>query len=475
MFKDLGIEELRDLFSKFVTRSVPVDDIIVLDGTYPRLGISRETVERYKELYIDQEGNGSNMRRFPPIDVIPVQRGNCNTLQYVLLDGLHRLEARRELGKRTISANVYLGIAYNIDDVENADFQSDLLAVSGLYNMWHGLTLSKDDRVEIVRRLYRSGWSVQKLHRYGFAPRQTITRWLKDMRNERREKQKEMFLKMLSEGRHSQQAIAEKIGVDQTTVSRWIRDFKRGFAPGDKEKKHFKVRIKEKRSSGRIPETGRDRRYGVLDKETDEILERIYNELRRLKWNDTVAIDIRDNLLPLLAHRSKIIADVIQDAGYALENEKLRAEIRDLLDQRQKDLKIKREQEALIAVLTEDLRKRKEYCNSQCIFTRKWAIKEFERSVNALVEDFEEHLNALSVQEGPEGSLLKKLTLNVIDRFLSSIEFGYQQDFITDKTMDLFDKVYVSFSEASYLKDDRRLQNRFRKLMDILAEQDNNR
>lgn len=100
-------------------------EIVIDRALNPRLGVDKETVEHYVEVF-DQ---------LPPIEAFDTERGR------VLVDGWHRLAAAKALGKERIQARVRAG-SY----LEAKEY-------AALANLRHGKPLTRDERRNVVETL----------------------------------------------------------------------------------------------------------------------------------------------------------------------------------------------------------------------------------------------------------------------------------------------------------------------------------
>jgi len=178
---------------------VPVAKIEVIQGLLPR--IYTHTIEEKVQEYQEAMAEG---QEFPPITVW--DKG----WHYWLIDGMHRLIATKRLGKETIKAEV----------VELADeLEARMLAIER--NMLHGIPLSREEKVELVRLLYTDGVPVEKLRKLFRVSERTIYNWVEGIRRrEKGEELKRQALELRKQGL-TQQEVAERLGITQGTISKW--------------------------------------------------------------------------------------------------------------------------------------------------------------------------------------------------------------------------------------------------------------
>ena len=109
-----------------------------LTAAQVRVGLDPETVERYAE-YLSQEENNAP---FPPIEVI---RAVCNSNDYIVVDGHHRLEAYKQAGLKTIQAIV----------LQTGDIGDAIFLAAGA-NQRHGLPRTKADIRNAVKEVLKA-------------------------------------------------------------------------------------------------------------------------------------------------------------------------------------------------------------------------------------------------------------------------------------------------------------------------------
>lgn len=190
-----------------------VDDVQFVQELYPRLRPDDDAIERYR----------AAVDLLPPI---VVARGR------VLVDGYHRWQAHKREGATTVEA-VDLG---NLADVE-------IIKESLRRNAGHGVQLSTKDKKRNADVLYRGG-----THDYGeiagllSITEKTAQEYCRDARKDEKEQQKQQAWDLWLDC-HTQTAIAEKVGVDQKTVSNWLGEIQSvgDFLEPPASRQHFDV------------------------------------------------------------------------------------------------------------------------------------------------------------------------------------------------------------------------------------------
>jgi ParB-like chromosome segregation protein Spo0J len=109
-----------------MSRLVSVDKIVVDKKIWIRKNYNKDAIERYKEWY--ESGKSKPL---------VVQAGTLK-----LIDGFHRLQALKELGIKKV-------------EVIEKSIPDNLLRAEALkLNLEHGIPLTKEERNEIIKKLY---------------------------------------------------------------------------------------------------------------------------------------------------------------------------------------------------------------------------------------------------------------------------------------------------------------------------------
>lgn len=183
-------EPIHEPAQKEVIR-LPLDAVIYRDDLYPRIEPDPSTIQRYAE----------DLEVLPPIEV--------NQYNH-LIDGYHRWTAHKKAKADTIRATV----TPTASDVE-------LLALAAARNAQHGLQLNLKDKKKTAIRLYASGTGLPKdeIARLLSVSARSVNNYLSDidkaLKEEREQTIRDMWLAC-----HTQEEIAEQVGIDQSTVAR---------------------------------------------------------------------------------------------------------------------------------------------------------------------------------------------------------------------------------------------------------------
>jgi hypothetical protein len=171
---------------------IPVNDVIVKYNLYPRQTHDETLIERYAD----------NISDLPPIVV---------NQHHVLVDGYHRLAAFKIAGCTEIPVTVI----YTEND-------NDILLQAVMLNSYHGLQLSADEKRHLARILSPSTDKGILAKSLGVSFR-TIERWTSDERLVIEEERNKSIINLYIQFPITQQEIAFKLGIDQSTVSRGIK------------------------------------------------------------------------------------------------------------------------------------------------------------------------------------------------------------------------------------------------------------
>ena len=180
-----------------------IDSIRMLDGAYPRDGLDKATIEAYRAALAD----------LPPILI---------TATGVLLDGAHRLQAYRLEGKTIIPVEVD-------STMPDEPTVEQILIYSAELNARHGKQLTMTEKAKLVRGLYGKSingviYRTSELAAKLGADERTVREWTRtqreDEKTERQRKALDLYLQC-----HTQEEIAEKLGWDQSVISRDLQDF----------------------------------------------------------------------------------------------------------------------------------------------------------------------------------------------------------------------------------------------------------
>lgn len=173
---------------------LPVDAVVFREDLYPRFTPDAATIQKYQQ----------SLEALPPIEV---------NQRHELIDGYHRWSAFREEGASVVPAV----ITPTQSDDELLDLAIDR-------NAKHGMQLSQSEKKSMARRLYTSRQrSKPDLCRLLSVGKSVMAEWLSDIDKAEREKQKadarDLWLAC-----HTQEEIAESVGVTDQTIANWLRE-----------------------------------------------------------------------------------------------------------------------------------------------------------------------------------------------------------------------------------------------------------
>jgi len=180
------------------TCELPLDAIKFRKDLYPRIHTSAETVQKYAE----------DLSVLPPIEVN--QHGE-------LIDGWHRWTAHKSAGAATIF----------VVTTETAS-DADLLALAIERNAKHGLQLSREDKQEMARSIFRAtpererGKAKQRIAAILSVSERTVRGWVSRIDQDSRDaRDKRIFDLWLA--CHTQEEIADRLDCDRYDVDNFLR------------------------------------------------------------------------------------------------------------------------------------------------------------------------------------------------------------------------------------------------------------
>ena len=188
---------------------VKIEDIKVDYNIYPRQSKSNKTIEAYLESL-------SAGAEFP---AIKLQKVIYNGQQEnILLDGLHRIEAFRNAGRKEIEAVFWK------DEILDKEKELNILRLyAGFCNAKHGDRISQPDKKFTARRIanddpdevIKEKEMAEKLN----VSQSTISDWISDIRARQKASRNNLIYRLLFLG-WTQEEIAEKTGLDQSSISK---------------------------------------------------------------------------------------------------------------------------------------------------------------------------------------------------------------------------------------------------------------
>lgn len=182
---------------------------------YPRGAISQKTIRAY----IEALETGA---QFPPIKIqrvfnYPDAGGNESSKAAIIVDGLHRWSAFKEKGIKEIAA-----IEFKDKPLDYEKNKVLLLLESAKCNIRHGDRLTPNDKKRVARDIastdpkckYTEDILAEKLG----VTQQTINRWISDIRARQRTNRNSIIIRLSRLG-WIQEKIAEKTGLSRNRIS----------------------------------------------------------------------------------------------------------------------------------------------------------------------------------------------------------------------------------------------------------------
>ncbi len=447
----------------FYTKEVSVDSVVIIDGTSPRTRIDYTRVAFFRDIYSQKEEDLAF--EIPPVDVSLVQTGEPGNEVFALEDGVYRLLAQKEIKLKKIKARVRTDVLISEAELSSYEVKKHLLMKACESNARHGMSLSNEERRDAVQRMTIYGCTSAEIIATGIASKATVYRWLqneirerKDTSKHQRANIKEQVKTLLIQGA-SIKKIVRETGVPRTTVRRLIQEVaKKSLNTHEDGEAEVSGSIDENngqsykwmptdenekllQASGsmtpRIPQSS-DRL--MMAESTKNIVDEIYDAIRKLDVNDATDHEIKTTVLPLLAQKFPGVGKIIKDGGYAIAMEELYYELIGAKNELQNTRNELLKKNDLFQQKETQLKRRTETCNYQCEFTTERLRKEFEKYVNFMVTHINEHIQAIPKVSENDGGILRQLAANSIFTLLSVLEWGDDNGLSSLRTKEKFEE-----------------------------------
>ena len=134
--------------SKAIIKNIPLKNIILDQRTNSRTENSETRIEFFYDLYKNDPNHGID-----PIEVLLIQTGDPKTVQYLVIEGVHRFTALSRLSAKEARASVHTEPFMTIDDLENRKLRAKILYLSCKYNSRSNLPLSLQCRLRDAKEL----------------------------------------------------------------------------------------------------------------------------------------------------------------------------------------------------------------------------------------------------------------------------------------------------------------------------------
>lgn len=196
--------------------SLKCSDVRFVKELYPRLKPLDDVVERYRDA----------LANLPPI--IVARDG-------VLVDGYHRWQAHVREEVETIKVE-------NLGNLTDAEIVRESIT----RNAAHGQQLSRDDKKRLAGQLWATFSDLANSERIKdicdllSVSERSLQKWTKDARKAEKEAQQSKAWDIWLDC-FEQKAIAENIGVDEATISRWLQERKSAEMQPPASRQHFDI------------------------------------------------------------------------------------------------------------------------------------------------------------------------------------------------------------------------------------------
>ena len=432
--------------SKAIIKNVPLKNIILDQRTNSRTESSETRIEFFYDLYKNDPNHGID-----PIEVLLIQTGDPKTVQYLVIEGVHRVTALSRLSAKEARVSVHTEPFMTIDDLENRKLRAKILYLSCKYNSRSTLPLSLQCRRRDAKELYENNYTIEQIAEALSVSKSTAHRWIEQNKGKEqveqerqiKQSQREKAEKLLEEGKSIRQA-AKETGLNERTLKKIKTDRETTRQKSDEgdvfshmgkcitpdtfsnilHKDAQEVSgVNNKNGSnkgngdqpsklpclndpvGELPfgdvsaVVAGPRELTKADKERVlDIFAKIYDFIRTCPWFPEIDKYALSDILSILSSKSENLREAINDGGF----KKLYEKARTLNDERLREIneagRTIRSKDEMVNQLNSELQVRTKYCKSNCEFSRDKHREEIERSIAYLLET----LNTLKkgVEEG---------------------------------------------------------------------------
>ena len=432
--------------SKGIIRNIPLKNIILDQRTNSRTGTSEGRIEFFHDLYKNDPDHGID-----PIEVLLIQTGDPKTVQYLVIEGVHRFTALSRLNAKEARASIHTEPCVTIDDLEDRKLRAKILYLSCKYNSRSNLPLSLHCRHRDAKELHESNYTTEQVAEALSVSKSTAHRWIEQNKGKEqveqerqiKQSQREKAEKLLEDGNSIRQT-AKETGLNRRTIKEIKTDrettrqksdeggafshmgkcitpdtFSNILHRDEQDVSAVNYNNGSNRGNGDQPSklpclndpvgelpfgdvsavVAGPRELTKADKERVlDIFAKIYDFIRTCPWFPEVDKYALSDILSILSSKSENLREAIKDGGF----KKLYERARTLNDERLREIneagRTIRSKDEMVNQLNSELRVRTKYCKSNCEFSRDKHREEIERSIAYLLET----LNTLKkgVEEG---------------------------------------------------------------------------
>ena len=156
-----------------------------------------------------------------------IQTGDPKTIQYLVIEGVHRFTALTRLSAKEARASIHTEPFMTIDDLENRKLRAKILYLSCKYNSRSNLPLSLHCRLRDAKELYENNYMPEQIAEALSVSTSTAYRWIEQIKGKEKveqerqikQSQKEKAEKLLEEGK-SIKLTAKETGLNKRTVKK---------------------------------------------------------------------------------------------------------------------------------------------------------------------------------------------------------------------------------------------------------------
>lgn len=407
------MKEFREIktISKPVAKNIPLKNIIFVEGTNPRLEINESRVEFFIECF--QNGREHSV---PPVKVLTIQTGDYRNIQYLILDGLHRYEAKKRLQEKEIQADIYIEPCFTLSDLENKKVRAQILRMACPYNADSSLPLTLTERKAAAYALDAMNYGIKEITELLSVCTRTVERWQAERKRSEKMALKQEACIHLKEGK-SLQDIARIVDVPKSTLQGWKNELfsqkgLNGSSHGNGSELESVIgdeNVRKPTSVGfRTPGNGEhlpvaqgaetislkpEDKSSVPEKGIEMVLDkltRFCDDMRTAVWPEDADDFVVLYLLPLFEAKSEKLKKVISSKGYDELYEDIKSRYEEVCAQRD-ELKVEsNKKQELIDNLQKELTGRENYCRFECAYSKEWITMQLENAIEFLLNNVKE-------------------------------------------------------------------------------------
>jgi transposase len=452
---------------------VPIDRIKILIEVNFREGINRDRVEYLKDLYA-----ASMINDHPHVQLV---QGGDKPNTYVMLDGIHRLEAKKELDAKEIRVNLHYEKAYTPHDLDSSEFLREMALKSLRFNITNSpLPPTLAELRRQVTRLYERGVPIQELAT--FHAKTSVYRWCEEVTERRQKEKRADCVKLLRDGlqaheiasqvdlkktqiyeiaqeegidigRHTEEQkqqclkiheetgsaheTSRRTGISRSTVRDWLKDSRKDHPKrgGGNSGNSQNGKNRKNRPPSPDPDQGlseREKKRRENQKKIAQLLkklDKIHEELQLFPlWSDELDKFFTAKFIPTLCLKSKKIEAIFNARQYVQEVRLLRQDseqlCEDLAVANRKNLAL----EEQIKAFNRERRHRESQCGTKCDLALRNSETELTNAINVLLNKLQKEISVYNSMPAGTEEPVRVIARETSMMILSGFDTAYHRN-----------------------------------------------